>query len=163
MIEGDKWNVIGLQYGDESYDPNSGYSYDIKIFYLTRDGQIRDIVVGLCKPAVYSKWECLWKEYDRYKDEMISNQAQGVFVFNTRDLGTAELSLHILPMEQFYPYFINKPPHCFHSEDYTTIMDLIDQSVTPPPVGVAHLFYEKIIRDYIPYANLAIDYMREKM
>lgn len=157
-----EWHVLGIQHTPESYDSNSGYSYDIKLFYMTRDGRIIDLVVDLCKPAIYSKWNCVWKEYEKYKDEMILNHAQGVFVFNTKDLATGKLNLSILPMEQFYPHFIDKPPHCFNSKDMVHIMNSINESVTPLPVGIAHLLYEKIIRDYLPFVQLGIDYMKEK-
>ena len=36
-----------------SYDPNSGYSFDVQIFCLTEDDKLDYMRIALCKPEIY--------------------------------------------------------------------------------------------------------------
>lgn len=64
--------IIHKDHSTIDYDPNSGESYDVKIFYLTNDNEIDYLQLGLGKPSIYGIKETIIEEYNYYLKKKIN-------------------------------------------------------------------------------------------
>ncbi len=75
-----------------SYDPNSGYSFDVQIFCLNEDDKIDYMRIALCKPEIYGLKQAFNNEMQRIlkkalnTDELYHDIAGTRFLINQNNL-----------------------------------------------------------------------------
>ena len=153
------WQPFWLFAEDESYDPNAGFSFSIRMNVMDTSKQVYRVELFLCKPQVYGLWHCLWN------NEKHIQQLQSLHITGVLCVDTTLTRFGVIPWKDYYPFphIFQLQPHCIVGDDRDAVLLHIEKSVIPLTKEELGLFLTTILHHHVPCVSELFDILENEL
>jgi hypothetical protein len=153
------WQPFWVFAGDESFDPNSGLSFSIRMYVIDQSRQVSHIELMLYKPQVFGLWHCLWNN-EKHIQQLQSQNIMGVVCSDSTLINFA-----VIPFKDYYPFphVFQLKPYCISHEDKEAVLLHIEKSVVPLDEETESQFLKTILHRHVPCVSELFDILDEEL